>query len=251
MTKKRQTRLGTTESFSSEEMEPSKPPKGVLELGRHLVRELGLHDGGDTIGRWMAHHLAELIDTAENATTSEERIRAEERATETILKIWEHRTSLPRKAYPLAPYKDILQILNRLRPDDNPFKYFGNSPEARREQLAANLFDNLTHLVIALLLMRMPSDVKCDETDAAAVDALNETEQQVLRSLQHWIELFPATNKKAVRTRKSKKFSESPQIILDKVAVQLIDNIATTLAELRTQLQIASSDEEVADTLGP
>jgi len=206
------------------------------------VRELGLHDGVDTLGRWMAHHLAELIDTAENGTTSEERISAQARATETILKIWERRTSLPGRAYPLAPYQDILQVLNRLRPDDNPFNYFGHDPQARREQLAAELFDSLTRLVIALLLMRMPPHVEGEETEAAAVEALNETEQHVLRSLQQWSEFFLSTNKRASRTRKSKKLSENPQIVLDEVAVQLIDNIATTLAELRSELQNVSSD---------
>jgi hypothetical protein len=73
-------------------MEPSKPPKDVLGLGRHLVRELGFEDGVDTLGRWMAHHLAELIDKAENGVCATERVEARKSATETILKVWEHRT---------------------------------------------------------------------------------------------------------------------------------------------------------------
>ena len=54
-------------------MELSKPPKDVSELGQHLVRELGFEDRGETLGRWMAHHLAELLDQAENAKTAAER----------------------------------------------------------------------------------------------------------------------------------------------------------------------------------
>src|SRR5687767_11542563 len=107
MTRKRQRRPDSTESTSSEEMGPSKPPKDVLGLGQHLVRELDFEDGVDTLGRWMAHYLAELIDKAENGGTAAKRLRAHKSATETILKIWEHRTSLPGKAYPLAPYKDV------------------------------------------------------------------------------------------------------------------------------------------------
>ena len=68
-------------------MELSKPPKDVLELGRHLVRELGFEDGVDTLGRWMSHHVAELIDKAENGVTAAERVRARKLATETILKL--------------------------------------------------------------------------------------------------------------------------------------------------------------------
>jgi hypothetical protein len=85
----------------------SKVPKDVLGLGRHLVRELGLEDGVDTLGRWMAHHLAELIDKTENAATAKDRQKASKAATETILKIWERRALLPETAYPLAPYTSV------------------------------------------------------------------------------------------------------------------------------------------------
>jgi hypothetical protein len=118
------------------------------------VRELGFEDGVDTLGRWMAHHLAELIDEAENGAPAAERLRARKNATETILKIWEHRASLPLSAYPLAPYKDVLKVLDRLWPNDNPFRRFGPPAETKREQLAADLFDGLSRLIIALLLMK-------------------------------------------------------------------------------------------------
>ena len=124
MTKKKKRKLNSIELFSSEEMELSRPPKDVLGLGRHLVRELDFDDG-DTLGRWMAHHLAELIHEAENGANGEIRSKVRKEATETILNIWRHRASLPGKAYPLALYKDVLQVLGRLRPTENPFPYFG------------------------------------------------------------------------------------------------------------------------------
>jgi hypothetical protein len=166
-------------------MGPSKPPKDVLGLRRHLVRELGFEDGVDTLGRWMAHHLAELIDEAENGVTADERLRACNSVTETIIKIWEHRTSLPGKAYPLAAYKEILKIVDRLRPDDNPFRFFGHPAETKREQLAADLFDDLSRLIIALLLMKLPPGEESAKVDAVAVDALSETEQHVLTALHN------------------------------------------------------------------
>ena len=216
----------------------------MLELGRYLVHELEFDHAGNTLGRWMAHHLAELIHAAENAETPEDRLRAQAQATETILKIWEYRTALPGRAYPLAPYQDILQVLNRLRPGDNPFSYFGHDIQARREQRAAILFDRLTRLIIALLLMRMPANVEAgtEEGQSVAVDALSEMEQHILRSLQDWSQLFVSSNNKARRPRKSKKDGEVNQVNLAEVAVEFIDDIAALLMELRSDLEKNSTN---------
>lgn len=207
-----------------------------MELGRHLVRELGYEDQRDTLGRWMAHHLAEVITKAENGVTAAERLRARKSATEAILKIWEHRASLPGNAYPLAPYKELLKVLDRLQPDNNPFRYFGPPAETKREQLAADLFDGLARLIIALLLMKLPAG-QDSTTVAAAIEALSETEQQVLRALQQWAELFTSTDKSTRRTRKSKKDGSAAKVNLNEVAVSLLDSITTTLVELRSELQ--------------
>ena len=239
MTKKKPRRSDSTESSSSEEMEPSKPPKDVLGLGRYLVRELKFEDGVDTLGRWMAHHLAELIDAAENGETAAERLQARTRAMETILKVWEHRTSLPGNAYPLAPYKDVLQVLDRLRPDHNPFRYFSHYAKRTKEQLAAELFDGLARLIITLLLMKMPAGKESATVDEAAIEALSGTEQHVLTALQQWGELFASTSRSSGRTRKSKRRGDDGKVNLDEAAVRSIDSITTILVELRSELQEA------------
>jgi hypothetical protein len=215
----------------------SKPPKDVLGLGRHLVRELGFEEGVDTLGRWMAHHLAELIDKAENGVTPDERSKAHKNATKTILMIWEHRASLPRKAYPLAPYEELLKLLDRLRPGANPFRYFGPPAETKRDHLAAELFDGLSRLIIALLLMKLPSGAESANVDTAAIEALSETEQHVLAALQRWGELFAPMPESSRRTRTGKKSSDAAKVNLDEAAVGLIDKIMTTLVELRGRLQ--------------
>lgn len=238
MTRKGPRQLNSTESSSSEETGPLKLPRDVLALGQHLVRELNNDDPQDTLGRWMAHHLAELIDNAENGATATERSRARKNATETTLKIWEHRASLPDNAYPLAPYKDILKVLERLRPTDNPFRHFGPPDETKRERLAADLFDGLARLIIALLLMKLPPGEESTQVDAAAIEALSETERHVLTALQQWSELFISTPKGSGRTRRGKR-GGGATVNLNKAAVSLVDSITTTLAELRRELQEA------------
>ena len=218
-------------------MELLKPPKDVLGLGRHLIRELGLEDGVDTLGRWMVHYLAELIDEADNGSTIAKRTRARKEAATTILKIWEHRSSLPGKSYPLAPYRDVLRVIDRLQPDSNPFWYLGHHAENKREQLAAELFDGLSRLIISLLLMKIDSGEKSIETDLTATEALNETEQRVLMALQQWGDLFKSTADSSERERKNRKGRDPTKVNLGETAIRLIDSITTNLNELRSDLQ--------------
>src|SRR5688572_3455622 len=90
-TKRRRKRRGSTASSSSDPMVTLKEPKDVLELGKYLVRELGFEDEVDTLGRWMSHHVAELITVAENGRTAASRRIAKRDAVTTILRIWQHR----------------------------------------------------------------------------------------------------------------------------------------------------------------
>lgn len=234
-------------------MEPLKPPTDVLALGEYLVRELDLKDGVDTLGRWMAHHLAELIHEAKNGGTTAKRTKASRQATETILKIWEHRRSLPGKAYPLAPYNELLTVLHRLRPDANPFGVYRQYGETRRDHLAAVIFDRLTRLVIALLLVRVPSDSSSDAKENNVTETLTNEEQQVLSAIQGWFEFFTPKTRSPKRGQKRKKEDGEDSINLNKVTLEIIDDIAATILELRNELQsldAESSEGKVTPTPG-
>ena len=81
--------------------------------------------------------------------------------------------------------------------------------------------------MIALLLMKLSPEDESVKMDAAAIEALSETEQHVLRALQQWGELFTSTNESTERTRKSKK-GAAAKVHLDEAAISLIDNITDT-----------------------
>ena len=238
MMKKKKRKRDSIGLSSSEKMELSKPPKDVLGLGQHLVRELDFENGVDTLGRWMAHHLAALMDEAENGATAAARQKAREEATETIIKIWEHRASLPGKAYPLAPYKDVLLVLERLRPTENPFPYFERYGESKKDQLAADLFDSLTRLIIALLLIKLPPEKRFIMLDPVSIKALNKMEANVLTALLQWGELFHTTDTNIRQKRKSKKKdAESVQVDIEEIAINLIENVSTILVELQSEFK--------------
>lgn len=209
-----------------------------MGLGKYLARELGYEERGDTLGRWMAHHLAELIDEAENGVTAGKRLTAQKRATETILKIWEHRLSLPDEVHPLAQYKDVIQLLERLRLDNNPYRFFGHDSEAKKDQLASVLFDNFTRFILVLLLMKAQTLKQQKSVDDVVIEALSDEEQRVWTTIQEWAAIFPTPHEKPRLKRKSKKASDISKAELNESAAQLIDNIMTILTQLRTELQV-------------
>lgn len=58
----------------------------IIKLGKKIVDELLLSEGVDTLSKWMAHYIAELIEKAKNAE-AEEKEKYEKECFETILKL--------------------------------------------------------------------------------------------------------------------------------------------------------------------
>ena len=71
---------------------------------RNWSRELGLDPGVDTLARWIAHYIAEQMEVAGNAT-GEDKLTAERRCFDAILKLW--------NIAPISRMDDaLLKILN-------------------------------------------------------------------------------------------------------------------------------------------
>ena len=98
-------------------------PKDVLDLGRALVEELSLDPGVDTLSRWMAHYIAELIDDAETAKV-EDRPAKLAKCADAILDLWERRHQLPNGKRPFEDLEPILRALESLDPTDDTPRYF-------------------------------------------------------------------------------------------------------------------------------
>lgn len=95
----------------------------VLDLGRKLVGELGLDDTVDTLGRWMAHYIAELMSDAENAPPADKAAK-QERCMSAILDLWHHRAQLPNGKRPFEEVEPILHALESLDPCDETPRHF-------------------------------------------------------------------------------------------------------------------------------
>jgi len=88
----------------------------LILLGKKFVSQLALDDSVDTLGRWMAHHLAELISNLEKASP-DSRYEKEAEIRAAILDLWAHRYSLPNKTRPFADFVPILRALESLDPE--------------------------------------------------------------------------------------------------------------------------------------
>lgn len=120
----------------------------TIKLGEKLVKELTLEDGVDTLGRWMAHYIAELIEKAKLAE-GEVKIKYERECADTILKLWTHIDKVPNMNTPLRSFSNISNVLEKITTTDK-FRYF---PEKYKDEeniylLLAQKVDSLTKTIV-------------------------------------------------------------------------------------------------------
>ena len=218
-------------------MAPSKVPKDLLGLGTHLVHELGLRDSTDTMGRWLAHHLAELMNEAANRKKSVTgRTKARKEAADLILKIWERRSILPGNVYPLAPYKDALKVLGLLGPDGNPWRRRSETPY---QTLAASIYDRLCRLVIGLLLIDVAPLVRRRTSKRnKSVKFLADEERQVLKELERWLDAVDGGE--SLATDKSELRQIDARVPLQKLAEAAIKQLTDLQQRLAEDTAAAS-----------
>lgn len=113
----------TANSSSSNQVEKLSHSENVLELGKRLVEELDLEDSVDTLGRWMAHYIAEKIKLAE-AADEKSRQETMREASDEILKLWSHRRNFDSGKRPLETFDPIFRTLQNLDPESVTSRYF-------------------------------------------------------------------------------------------------------------------------------
>ena len=106
-------------------MEKSKQFDDIIALGKLLVDELQLNQSRDTLGSWMAHHIAEMIQNTESFT-GQKKTEAENRCREAVLSLWEHISHFPRGSRPLADIEPLITTIEALDPDNSANYYFSN-----------------------------------------------------------------------------------------------------------------------------
>jgi len=169
------------EFTASTPVESFMQPKDVLELGRAIVRELEIDARGEVLSRWMAHHVAELIEKAE-ISEGVEKDEAEKRAVELILKLWVNRRALPTPADPMSGYADAIKVLGAMLPTSNPWR--GLKRISSADDLLYDMFGALAAIVMSGLLLTRPVEMR--RIDEVEWSALSDEEKFLSDLLARW-----------------------------------------------------------------
>ncbi|GAA2779409.1 hypothetical protein RMN57_05945 [Kitasatospora sp. CM 4170] len=93
----------------------------TLALGKEIAESL---PSNDVLGRWMAHHIGDLIVRAQAADESQVQSVRRETAS-TILDLWSHRASLNTQDPPMTSFGPVFRALERLSEKQAPWHFYG------------------------------------------------------------------------------------------------------------------------------
>lgn len=159
-------------------MEELKRQKQIINLGKLMVKELGLEDGVDTLSRWMAHYLAEKIILVESLPVGKQKEDAQKECFDIILKLWENRWKLPAGKRPLESFEPILKVLEKINPEkEGPFFYTNansiseidktiDSEEINKYLETILKIDKVARIWINFLLQQAASKARDERTEA-------------------------------------------------------------------------------------
>jgi hypothetical protein len=99
--------------------------ENVAKLAHAIIEEFNSDNQFDILPRWMAFHLAKLMNQAE-ATEGEEKVEIEAKCEALILEIWKYKVCLPGSNNPLALCEKLFGVLESLDPDTKSFIFLRN-----------------------------------------------------------------------------------------------------------------------------
>lgn len=230
--------------------ESSNPPtqSEVINLGKKLVQELELADSVNTLGRWMAHYVAELIIKAEQAQSVEEKKAAERECYEVILKLWANRRDLPEHLQPLASLKPALSILAALHQEEfdeedifwRRTRYQRiDDPWGRFVRGMQEIFENIFDVCLNSSLTQDLIDKEKSWLEEHA-NLLSEDERLALESLSLSLQVTRLTHRFRIHTPEEVSFEDKSPAerklhILNSIE-SLIDSQKEKLSQLRKSL---------------
>lgn len=204
-----------------------------MALGQRLVAELDLVESPDTLARWMAQYVAELILSADSARP-EDASDIRSRCASAILELWHHRASLPDQARPYRSLEPIISTLARLDPDQ-PSLFYRPSMWGELSQLKVedDQLNSLLQLIVNVdQFARM---VITDSFSIATQIAAHESEEWA--SLAQAADTNDLATEVVIRIMAASQTRESP-------AAQEREHLSKKIERLDTLISLATTHKE-------
>ena len=162
----------------------------ILNLGKALVREMEGEESTDTIGRWMAHHLAELMEAAKKEVGSEKTVQTD-KCRDAIINVWKYRSGQVKRRANFGRSASLASVL-RTDPwarsdmqDPQAFELKEAENWILMTRQISNSCDDLKRVLLALAARSVPETEKSALQDATDADLLDD-DANSLATLVKW-----------------------------------------------------------------
>lgn len=229
------------DSIFSDETAASKPWPDVVNLGHAILRELQLSDTNNTLVRWMAHYIAEVMDRAERADESGTRESAQRECADLIIRLWDTRQRWPHN---IAPLSKVVPLIEKALSE---YKYSRQHPKDNHTDWIAAL-EHLNSLQSkemmlcwqGIFLQLSPEEVAEEIKKAKAFGvALDPTEQKILELLEiahDWIE---KSHSEGLLTREQQdEFIKAELMAINKTRESIIDGTVSKNYPIRSFVDV-------------
>lgn len=191
----------------------------------------------------MAHHLAELVIRAKEATDPAQQAVANDQVVETILRIWNHRSTVDR-INPLTELAPPLRVLRTLAEVTPPWGYMSRGGLGATADRTYDLLRRLTICLSLLATGDIEATLRGLERAGRTSAWQSEEELELVRRLSLWVELDSLEGKeRRESTRRTLKSTNQrvPPLDLTEAACRIVDEVEVVLADLRKTLQKGAS----------
>lgn len=213
----------------------------ILKLGKIIIKELSEEDNGrlTLLEKWMGHYIAKLINRVEHVKDEEEKKSLQKECYETILNLWDKRSSLPTERMPLGRIKPAIDILNELRRQKDIWERWFSPNSTSWESLAAYIYETQCD-AIKVCIQAAIEECAIDREKIwvnECSEFISEEEKEIVENLDYFLKepmsiLDPVydDSPESKETEKSKI-----EIALDMLET-ITDNQKKVIQKLRTEL---------------
>ena len=156
----------------------------IIKLGEKLVNELLLYNRNDTLSKWMAHYIAELIEKANN---NEGKIKEkyEKECFETILKLWKEVDKVPNIKTPLSSFQKLYELYEEILYNKKTYRYFPKKKDDITNPflILAKDIDRLSKNIVENIFLIAYQDAIDKEKEWFEFEIIEDVKQ--LKSIEH------------------------------------------------------------------